>query len=140
MPGCLRLAAQTQPGKAKTPASFLTGVHVQERPARGGNSNSCLGPEQQCTGLSVVHVVDSRTWHARSFPVKNWLIKLMRCDSATSKFVRQTIRACMTCVVVFMLNMVADIGRQPCLRVAHLAEVIAAIGAVKSSPTSDSIS
>jgi hypothetical protein len=57
---------------------------------------------------------------------KNWLIKLMRCDSATGKFVRQTIRAYMTCIVVFMP--------------VFLTEVIASIGTVKSSLTSDSIS
>jgi hypothetical protein len=106
------------PGKAKTPASFLTGVHEGERPAR--ERQQLPGPEQSCTGLCVVQILDSRTWHARSFPVKNRLIKLMRCDSATGKFVRQTIRACMTCIVVFMLNTVADVGRQPCLLIAYL--------------------
>jgi hypothetical protein len=50
--------------KAKTPASFLTGVS-KERPARSG---MIARPRAVCAGLSVLRVVDSRTWHARSFP------------------------------------------------------------------------
>jgi hypothetical protein len=44
-------------------------------------------PGQSCSGLCVFQIFDSRTWHARSFPVKNWLIKIDEvrfCDNAVA--------------------------------------------------------
>jgi hypothetical protein len=56
--------------KAKTPASFLTGVLKNGRLGK-----ACAWPRALCPGLSVLRVVDSRTWHCRSFPEK-WVAKI----------------------------------------------------------------
>ncbi|SFC32300.1 hypothetical protein SAMN04515619_106200 [Collimonas sp. OK412] len=80
MPAFLLRAGQCLARKSKNPGEFPHRGSWLERPARVGNVAE--GPEQSCTGLFIVQIVDSRPWHGRSFPVKNTLVKMLSCDSA----------------------------------------------------------
>ena len=75
MPKRLQRADRCRAQKSKNPGEF---PHRGSRMGTTGSGSATVAddPEQSCTGLCVFRIADSRTWHVRSFPVKNWLIKI----------------------------------------------------------------